>query len=271
MRIIAIVPCRNESWVLPASIPALLRFCDDVVALDHCSTDATPDILHAFSVHRLHEAEPTWREAAYRQRLLDHARELGATHVVTVDADEILTADAVGSIRGEIERLERGDVLRVPWLTLWGSLDQYRDGDMSVWSRAMAPIAFRADSLNYDDSGYDIHMRVPRLASKSIWPKREMGLMHLQHVNQRRVRAKQVLYRLNEVLRWGTPAKQVEARYGPTTDETDMRLAPVRDGWWGAEKANIELDAEPWQADEVRRILAEHGREKFAGLDLMGF
>jgi hypothetical protein len=32
----------------------------------------------------------------------------------------------------------------------------------------------------------------------------------------------------------------------------------------------LDVDAEPWQEAEVRRLVAEHGRETFAGLDLFG-
>jgi hypothetical protein len=32
----------------------------------------------------------------------------------------------------------------------------------------------------------------------------------------------------------------------------------------------LDVDAEPWQEAEVRRLVAEYGREKFTGLDLFG-
>lgn len=264
------MPCRNEGWITGASIPAALRWCDALVVLYHATAD--PFYVDA-RVHVLHEIDPTWREAAYRQRMLDVAREMGATHVATVDADEILTANATGRIRDEIEKLSPGEVLRVPWLHLWGSLDTYRHGDKSKWAAATAPLAFRCDEIvEYPTHSYDIHSRCPAdLVTKEIWPSRASGLMHLQHVSRRRVVAKQVLYRFNEVLRWNTSPKRIEARYGPTTDETGMKLRPVPSDWWGCERDSVNADAEPWQDAEVRRLLAEYGRERFAGLDLHGF
>jgi hypothetical protein len=92
--------------------------------------------------------------------------------------------------------------------------------------------------------------------------------MHLQHVSRRRVVAKQALYRMTEMLRWGKSAGEVNARYGPATDETGMRLARVPLGWWDDEKNAVQADAEPWQEREVARLIAVHGRERFAGVDL---
>ena len=282
MRLIATVPARNEAWVLRASIPAMLRWCDAVVVLDHASTDETPDVLGWMALrfpgrlHRLHEADPTWREAKYRARLLAAARELGATHVAVVDADEVLTTNAVDRIRGEIETLDAGEVLRVPWLMLWGSPDRYRGGDGSVWSGATAAIAFRADELAAypAEAQYDIHTRSPthpRGRDRTVWHDRAAGLMHLQHVSWRRLIAKQVLYRINERLRFGTPAAEIEARYGAATDKANMLLREVPADWWGPERQDIDADARPWQEAEVGRLLALHDRALFDGLTLFGF
>lgn len=278
-RLVATLPVRNEAWCISASVRSALRFCDAVIVLDHASTDETPDILGWLAVQypkrivRLSESNQTWREALYRQRMLEVARDRGATHLVTIDADEILTENAVQKIRGLIECLEPHEVLKVPWLMLWGSLDQYRAGDQSVWSSSTVPIAFKLTSDTFYTQGdYDIHCRVPTgLSDRCGWPLRDKGVMHLQHVSQRRLRAKQVLYKLVEVLRWGKDAEEIERRYSRTTDETGMKLQAVPEDWWGPERGQIDADAEPWQEGEVLRLLARYGRERFAGLDLMGF
>ncbi len=274
MKLVGCIPARNESWVLRATIPAALKWLDAVVILDHCSTDDTPDVIgwlalqYPGRVHRLHESDPTWRESAYRQRLMMKAGELGATHVATIDADEALTANAAGLIRDEIDRLRLDEVLCVPWFMLWGSLKEYRNGDRSVWSSAVAPFAFCLSGRAYAGAAYDIHQRVPAgLAREDIWTERDKGLMHFQHVSRRRLVAKQLLYKLTEVLRWGNMACEIEAKYGRTTDESGMKLSPVPDAWG---VPVIDADAEPWQEAEVKRLLREHGRERFAGIDLLG-
>lgn len=205
------------------------------------------------------------------------AIEQGATHVATIDADEILTANKCVALRQSIAFLLPGQVLKIPWLMLWGSMDRYRAGDESVWSSATAPVAFRVDgSVNYaaGADGYDIHTRVPNsLEPVHIWPERDGGLMHLQHVSRRRLVAKQTLYKLQEVLRWSgrESAETINRRYDPTVDETGATFRDVPLDWWGPEKTLVKPDAEPWQEAEVKRLLELHGRERFAGLNLHGF
>jgi hypothetical protein len=55
-----------------------------------------------------------------------------------------------------------------------------------------------------------------------------------------------------------------------------MFLRPVPADWWprlDARPAHERLDlrSEAWQRGEIRRLLDLHGRERFAGLNLLGF
>jgi hypothetical protein len=50
---------------------------------------------------------------------------------------------------------------------------------------------------------------------------------------------------------------------------------PVPESWWAPyenlmQYLDLSEDTEPWQQTEVKRLIAEHGREKFVGLDLFG-
>lgn len=272
MKLIGVMPARNEGWAIRAALASSLRWCDRVIVLDHASTDDTAAIARTFDrVDVLAEADPVWREAAYRQRLLEAAREAGATHVATVDADELLTWNLIPHARAMVEALGDAEVLRLPWLMLWGSLDKVRANDDSVWSRATAPVAFKLGlETCYPQGDYDIHARAPAGLRPHEVDGRNAGLMHLQHVSRRRLAAKQALYKLNERIRWNTPTKQIERRYGPTADESGMVLADVPGDWWGGERAHVDADAEPWQEGEVKRLLSLHGREAFEGLDLLG-
>lgn len=267
MKLVATIPARNEQWVLGASVAAALQWCDCVVVMDHAGEPAaTAFIDDLYTRHRgrfdwFREGDPTWREAAYRQKLLDVAKAHGATHVALIDADEILTANAVPLIRDEVAELKVGQVLRIPWLMLWGSLDRVRAGDSSVWSNATVPMAFPVDGVSWQVGGYDIHTRCPPgLAPRVAWADRNKGLMHLQHVSRRRLHAKQRLYRLTEKQRWGTDDATLERRYGPATDETGMRLEGVMQGWWsGIDRDQITPDDAPWQEAELESILRTTG------------
>ncbi|HXO41397.1 MAG TPA: glycosyltransferase, partial [Thermoanaerobaculia bacterium] len=61
MKLVGMMPVRNEDWVLGLSLRAALLFLDEVVVLDHGSSDGTPELLasiaaeHPGRVHRLAE------------------------------------------------------------------------------------------------------------------------------------------------------------------------------------------------------------------------
>ena len=99
------------------------------------------------------------------------------------------------------------------------------------------------------------------------------GLLHLQFASSARLRAKQALYKMQEVLRWPgrqTP-DQIDRMYDGTTLDVPRHTSPIPEAWWaGVARAHIDVGAEPWQSAEVRRLWAEHGPERFAGLDLYG-
>src|SRR5687768_3759320 len=111
MRLIATLPAHNEAWVIGASLRAALRWCDAVVVLLHACTDTTPAIVDAIAsehpgrVEIIWDGDAKWSEMTHRQWMLEAARDMGATHLAIVDADEILTGNLIPQIREHAERL----------------------------------------------------------------------------------------------------------------------------------------------------------------------
>jgi hypothetical protein len=106
------------------------------------------------------------------------------------------------------------------------------------------------------------------------------GLMHLQFMDDKRLRAKQYAYELQERLRWPnlkTP-QQVRDYYSPAVyghaanDPNPVVLSPVPAEWWAGYEPLIQYlrpEQEPWQLEACRKILRENpGIE--AGLDNFG-
>jgi hypothetical protein len=214
----------------------------------------------------------------HRQRTLDAGRLAGGTHFAIIDADEILTANLVGGIRPYIEAMSPGDNINLPMIPCWRSLAEYRN-DRSIWSRTQLTAVFRdAPSVHWvADRGYQHHRRLPYGTSGVTTSpfKREVGgVMHLQFANWERLVAKHAWYKMIETLRW--PGRRSVAEfnkmYGHALDERGIRLSRCQDAWW--EPTIMRLihphGGEPWQAAECRRMWAEHGPEKFTGLELWG-
>ncbi len=270
MKLVGIMPVRNEGWILSLSVPALLEWVDELVILDHASFDGA---VGGFGerVHVLHENDQTWFEMSHRQRLLEKARELDATHIAIVDADEALSACCAHSIRTGIKDLKPGEVLQPAWTHLWRGVDKYRiDGR---WAAQRASMAFRdaPDLCWHTRDGYDHHHREPFNATGFRFGGGR--LLHFQHASWRRLLAKQCWYKMTERVRWPNRemAASVDQKYHKTVDEVGIQRAPVPLQWVdGYDLSQVDLTAAPWQEAACREMLAAYGEEPFIGIHRYG-
>jgi hypothetical protein len=281
MKLIGLMPARNEGWVIGFSLRALLQWADAVVVLLHACEDDTAAIVDQIRVETgdrvipIIEPNPDWNEIDFHQRMLECGRRLGGTHFAVIDADEVVTANLLPHIRGWIESLKPGQLLKLPWPSLWNSLDQWRSDRCHD-----LPLAFGDHpDLGFHPrrGGYQIHQRQPQpLEWARSWIEGSVGgLMHLQHVSAERARARQAKHQMHEFLRWPGfrgGAAQIAERHNRALDETGLTLAPVPASWWAydLDRSLIAPDREPWESRECRRMLASHGAAAFQGLTLYG-
>lgn len=284
MNLVGVMLVRNESWVLRASLKAALQWCDKLVVMDHASTDDTPDVIKSFATLYPGRVYPAiwpdgsvWDEMSARQETLTKARQVNASHVAIVDADEIITANLLPKIRRFIEPLKPAQLLDVAMVPVWGDLFHYRN-DASVWCHSWISLAF-ADhpdlSWKPDQGGYHHHHRMPYGAVDIIraGSHGNEGVMHLQFANKRRLVAKHILYRMIDHLRWPgrESSEALNAKYDRALDESSIRLSACPSSWWnGHDVESVKLDGVPWQESEVARLIDTHGRKRFNGLDLKG-
>ena len=288
MNLVGCMCVRNEDWCLGLSARVALMWCDRIVILNHASTDGTGDIPQALCeefpdrVTIMTAIDTEWREMEHRQMMLRSARYSGATHIAIIDADEILTGNLLGTIRGHVEAAG-ANMLMLPGYNLRGGLHRYHSN--GIWGNRWFSTAFK-DDPRANWSGDKFHSREPGgITWGHVKPVKqgEGGILHLWGASERRLRAKHVLYKVTERLRWpGTPVAEIDRMYswaikgdlanGYGTPDT-WTYADVPVAWWPTDlmyRGRLFLDSEPWQEAEVRHLVAEHGRERFSGLDLFG-
>lgn len=287
MRLIGLMLARNEDWVIGMSARAALRWVDALVIFDHASTDRTPEIMYEIMseykgrVFCLSNKDADkWDEMDHRQETLLEARSQGATHIAIIDADEVLISNMVDVIRPMIQSLRQDQVLDLPMYTCWKSLDRYRN-DNSIWSNGIISLAFK-DSLSVNwkkaGDGYQHHNRVPYgmpWVRHAPFRKEHGGVMHLQHSNWRRCRAKQFWYRVMEAVRWPgrKTAKEVNDTYNQALDETNIRLSPVPNSWWEGYLGfldHVSFDGIPWYEEDIKRFWRENDPHLFDNIEIPG-
>lgn len=288
MKLTALMIVRNEQWVLGCSLRVALRWCDEVVILDHGSHDATPDIIadvyreHPRRVHTIRgRATDGWLEQTQRQQVYATAIAHGATHVAVVDADEVPTGNLLAR-DGEALRwsITTGELppgfIASHWMpNLWRSLDQYRP-DASAGEVRLGFAHHPSLHWAPRQDGYHLHARYP-MGSLGFWNPAPGwhggGIMHLQFADWRRHCAKNAWYRMVERLQH--PDKRSVAATNelydwPFRGESAAPLVGCPSAWWDGidERRYITLGEKPWHEDEIERLVAVHGPAPFEGVDL---
>ena len=281
MKLTGLMPVRNEDWVLGLSARVALLWCDDLVILLHACTDGSAGIAervqaeHRGRVHILVEPEEKWDEMNHRQHLLCGARSFGATHIALVDADEVLVNHSALT-RMYVDRLDAGKYLQLPLYNARGSHMLYHAN--GTWGTRWVTVAF-VDDVRLGWSGDRFHHREPEGLHLQQWRPMQHGnggVIHLWGASERRLRAKHALYKMVETLRF--PGKQkmfIDAYYNLAMVDMNWKYNEVPTEWWrqyhdAGLMDHLCVDADPWQEQECQRLVQEHGRQRFDGLNLFG-
>ena len=263
-KIISLTICRNSAWSIKPVIEHALQYCDAAVVLVHASTDNTVDILRCLDdrVHILEAKAGPWDEMTHRQKTLEQGRSLGGTHFVILDDDEMMAQHLVAVARDRIQQLQPGELMRMPMPNLWRSVNQYRSDPGNAFSKCVKSVAF-ADSpeLHWKASnGYQHHHTHPHNSRAHLWaPDGPAGWMHFQHANWNRLITKQHWYMCMELCRYG----EIRANYRGTMDETGIEFTPVPVAWVSSLRDQLDLEATPWQVQDIKRMVAEKGLRFF--------
>ena len=288
-KVVALTATRNEDWVLGLSLRASLSYCDAVVITDHGSTDRTAAIIQQVraefpdrDINVRRTDDPEWIEMDVRQEMLERGRRLGGTHFVIVDADEVPTGNLLSRLRDFALQPAAGRFVSLPMISPYHAPGVFRwDGPWGATNQI--PWAFRdGAALRWKVPGaYQLHRRVPFKAAGQgpvLTGKDCGGLFHLQFVNRKRLQSKAAWYKMIETLRYPglrSPTDLNRMYDWTLREEGEPQIYEVPDSWWAEYRERGWLrhftpDAASWQLQEARRLLDEHGREVFSGLDLHG-
>lgn len=280
VKIVALIPARNESAIIEQCLRAVSIAVDAVVYLDDCSTDGSLDIVRSLAaeckVERILTKQSWYRdEPGDRNRLLEAGRQIGGTHFLVIDADEMLTANLVlgGGFRAVMEQLQPGDTLALWWIQLWRTAVEYRH-DSSIWTNIYKPVAF-CDRPGAAYSSEFIH--TPRIPGGLGGKQRALqgnqaGLLHFQFVYWDNLVLKQSWYKMLERVR--EPRKstaEINDRYRASTDETGLATKPIL-GEWFAGYDFFLLDGyyrpDTWRLAQIAEWFGQYGAEYFRDLEI---
>jgi len=278
MKIIALLPFKNEARFLPSFVSGVRPLVDQIIAMDDNSTDSGADILRSAGATVLdwnsERPKSGWAELGIRQRLLELGREAGGTHFVVLDADEAFTAPFLRVGRSALSRLEPGQRLLMQWLAMWKSVDHYRD-DHSVWSNNFKDFAFRDDPKN---TYPEIWMHTPRtpgpFANKetalTLQP-RHGAVFHFQFSDWDHFQIKQSWLRMSELIRTPGDAAGINGKYAITKEDPSAIVVAIPEEWkTGIRFPDVSYSSHDtnWRLKQIDEWLGSYGTSFFAALDI---
>jgi len=259
MKIIALLPVKNEAWVLRKCLSSL-TFCDEIIAIDDNSSDSTSKILEEFKCKILHfntHTDVGWSEYAIRSHLLEEARRRNATHMVAIDGDEMFSDAFKEEARGIFASLKSGEMLSLPWIDVV-------DSHTILNSTIDKVFAWSDDGVSSFNQGF-IH--IPRIPHTRHVKKLDLpyAVIHFQHINKVRHEYKKVWYMMSEFEKGTRSALRINTTYHSIPYNTiSFDIKTLHQG----HLPDAKDDSGFWQQEKVMEILKKKGSLFFEPLDI---
>ena len=243
MKVIALLPFRNEEWCLPSYLHNTTKIVDEIIAIDDGSIDNSVKILEdagakVYSSEKLIKFNSGWSEGSIRAELLKLGREAGGTHFVCLDADETFTNPLVENFQELLPQLKPGEKMSLQWLALWKSYSSYRH-DATVWSNNWKDFVVCDDqSLSYN---HNQHMHVGRTpasvsdVNNESWRRLENehgAVMHFQFSAYNNFQLKQCWLRCSELIQEPYNSQGINIKYSITLLEQNVGLEEMPKSWY---------------------------------------
>ena len=274
MKTIALLPVKNEAWVLEHTLRCLSAFCDVILVNDQQSTDGARDIGRQFpKVVWIDSPESHICEQA-RWQLWDVAREYDGHNLLwCTDADELVSPSRMRAFLNQrYEELSGGVVVDALYCHVWNNPTQYRAG-LGVYSPYLKAVGIVDDRRrDYDRSrSLPLHEERVPIGADTVRVHAEVApVLHLQWLLPNRSQMRQAWYRCRELLHGERDVQAINAHYAGTLPEWRVPTAPIPPEWLeGVTLPDPRIDQEPtWQQAEIIRWFDTRGVEFFEPLEI---
>ncbi len=275
MKVIALLPVKNEAWVIGHTLASLSGFCDVILINDQRSTDRTREIAAQFPKAVWIESSESKICEQARWQLWDVARDYEGSNLLwCTDADELVAPALVSAFMNErAADLTPGAVVDCLYCHLWNGPARYRAGLGGAYAPYLKPVAIVDDRrTNYDRSrALPLHQeRVPIVAGAPRLSADQVPVLHLQWLLPNRSQIRQAWYRCRELMQGERTAVDINETYAHTLPEWYAPTAAVPPLWLEAVTLpDTSVDSQPtWQEADILEWFDARGVEFFEPLEI---
>ena len=294
MKIITLLPFRNEEHFLKTCLTSVSEITDEIICINDKSTDNSKQValeLGAKVYDNTEKNEFGSIENQVRESLLNLGREANGTHFIFLDADEALTSNLKFNL-SIINDLKPGQSIELLWMAIWKSLKRYKT-DNSVWSNNFKDFIYCDDPSesfikkefdNPDYKKYDVAWPThpTRTPSKNkIRHDIEKGaVLHYQFSNWEAFQLKQAWYRCSELIQNdGKKHDEINSKYKITLEESNylndfkniFKTSKIPSYLFDdVHQPDLEkiYNQSAWRLNQIQKWFDTFGKEYFQDLDI---
>lgn len=270
MKVITLLPVKNEAWILRSTLKNMSDFSDHIIIADQNSNDGSIEIYKEFKKVIVIENKNNSHNNSVRWQLLDFAREQFGTGniIICIDADEMLSTDAISLVQHSVAKEKLSTSFSFPWIQLWGNTEHFRND--TVWKNNYKEIIFFDDGkIDYERKTVlnDHTSRIPNCERKI--QINQFPLIHYQYVLLKQAEIKQAWYRCSELLSRNTP-KRINHKYSVAANGPGVSVEPIHQEWLkGLPPVTMSYDIESdWRYRQILEWFSQHGIAFFEPLDI---
>jgi len=273
MKIIALLPIKNEAATLKECLLSLKAVADQIVIIDDGSSDRSREIAEESGCLVYPNSEVAalgWAEHSIRNNLLSIGRSLGGTHFICLDGDEMLSSNFLNGGRAKISALRPGQRMLMRWVTLWRDETQYISG-RSAYTDIWKDFIFCDDGRMSHDYAFLGVGRTPGPAGREIrLPDNQGVVLHFQFVMWKKNQTKQAWYRCCELVKGDRSPRRINNTYAISLENRKIRLKKVPADWVDGLclPAGLKNASGRFHLEAINKLFDKYGLEFFEPLQI---
>ena len=225
MRVHANVMTKNEELLLTELLPTWVNYpIEKFIFYNDNSTDDTVNIIKNHLGDRaviINDGLEEFNESHNRSRMLEYSRENGATHVIAMDCDELLSDNLVNNFTDVINSYETEDTYLYWYNVVNNTLNETRN-DPSYINNHRSFILPLKHTGKFNLALWKYHTpRTPQVNLRRKFTK-DYGVIHLQSINTKFYALKQLWYKHYEYVKYNHPVTFINQRYDPVVNNLDF-------------------------------------------------
>lgn len=268
-KIIALLPIKNEAWILPIYLSSMTKIADEIIALNDASIDESADILKKAGVIVV---ESTSKEkvnmSEKRRLLLQKGRDAGGTHFIWLDADELLSDSFMKKGRDIIASLRPAERLSMRWVTLWKDIRHERTDP--PWGNLYKDFIVCDDPSLFFEERILSEGRTPisELSKNIMLEPKEGVVLHLQGARWNAYQMKQAWYRCIEYTTMKKSARRINLAYRITLNAPWVKTIPLPAEYACSGVQDIVFSDSDFHLKEIESLFEKYGIAYFEALDI---